>query len=146
MSKAPIPSPAQSSDELPALTFPAGLPGFSDQHTFVLSQWGGPDSPYSQLTSMDKPDLAFIVAPPERFFTDYEVELPDADAQMIDLSESDDPLVLVLITLAEPVEGATANLLGPLVVNTRTRLGAQIVLPDSSYGTQVPLISATASP
>ena len=128
--------------EVPELTFPVGLPGFADLHRFALSRWGGEDSPYARLVSLDVPDVAFLVAPPEAFFDDYDVELPDEDARVLGLETEDDALVLVMITVGEKAEEATANLLGPLVVNTRARTGLQVVLDDPERSTRVPLRSA----
>jgi flagellar assembly factor FliW len=36
----------------------------------------------------------------------------------------------------------TANLLGPLVVNSRTRIGRQVVLNDSKHPLRAPLVAA----
>ena len=125
--------------EVPELTFPVGLPGFADLHRFALSRWGGQDSPYARLVCLQDPAVAFLVAPPEAFFDDYRVELPDESAQLLALDDPADALVLVLVTVGERAEEATANLLGPLVLNTRARLGLQVVGSDAGRGTRVPL-------
>lgn len=125
--------------EVPELAFPAGLPGFPELHRFALQQWGDADSPYSLLLSLDEPSVRFLVAPPDLFFDDYEVELSDDDVQQLGLAGPDEALVLVLITVPEPAADATANLLAPLVLNTRSLTGAQVVLADSGYSTRVPL-------
>jgi flagellar assembly factor FliW len=128
--------------ELPELSFPLGLPGFGHLRRFALVHWGPPDSPYARLVSLDDPEVAFLVAPPEAFFDDYDVPLGDEDAALLRLEDATDALVLVLITVGERVEEATANLLGPLVVNTRERLGVQVVLNDRERSTRVPLRAA----
>lgn len=130
--------------DVPELTFPTGLPGFDDLRRFALSQWGGQDSPYARLVSLDEPDTAFLVAPPEAFFDDYQVPLDPDDAARLQLQNTADALVLVVITVGEKAEEASANLLGPLVINTRARLGAQVVLadPDQARSTRVPLRAA----
>ena len=128
--------------ELPELTFPKGLPGFGELRRFALVHWGGPDSPYARLQSLEDEDVAFLVAPPEAFFDDYDVLLPDEDAEVLELTESEDALVLVLITVGDKAEEATANLLGPLVINTSARLGLQVVLNDRERSTRVPLRAA----
>lgn len=133
-------STAPAGADLPELTFPLGLPGFAGLRRFGLAQWGGPDSPYSRLVALEQPETAFLVAPPEEFFEDYDVALDDEDATLLQLQDPADALVLVVITVGERAEDATANLLGPLVVNTRTRLGAQVVQEArGELGTRVPL-------
>ena len=56
----------------------------------------------------------------------------------LDLESADDAMVLTIITLGQP---PTANLLGPLVVNRRTRVAAQVVQYQSSYRAAEPLAS-----
>ena len=131
-------------DDLPELAFPAGLPGFEDLRRFALAHWGPEDSPYSRLVSLERADVAFLVAPPEAFFDDFDVEVSADDAGQLQLDRPEDALVLVMITVGDRAEEATANLLGPLVINTARRLGAQIVAAeaDPTRGTRVPLRTA----
>ena len=89
------------------LTFPAGLIGFPQAQRFVLVEWGGDDSPFRLLRSLDDEGLAFVVVPPDLFFPDYEPEL--------EVGEHD--VVLVIVTVPDRVQDATANLLGPLVID-----------------------------
>lgn len=125
------------------LTFPSGLPGFPELRRFALERWGDDDdSPYSLLVALEQPEVRFLVAPPEVFFPDYEVELSDEDASALGLTGAEDALVLVIITVTDKPEDATANLLGPIVLNTRTRTGAQVVLADSGHSTRTPLVAA----
>ena len=46
------------------------------------------------------------------------------------MEHEDDLLTLVVVTLGESAEDATANLLAPVLVNHRTRRAAQVVLDD----------------
>lgn len=124
------------------LTFPSGLPGFPELRRFALERWGdGEDSPYSLLLALEQPEVRFLVAPPEVFFPDYEVELSDTDVAALGLTGPDDALVLVIITVPDRPEDATANLVGPIVLNTRTGTGAQVVLADSGHSTRAPLVA-----
>jgi flagellar assembly factor FliW len=79
--------------------------------------------------------------PPGIFFPDYEVELDDVTVERLGLTEPADALILVIVTVGERVEEATANLLGPLVVNRHTRQAAQVVLAGSRYETRAPLVA-----
>ncbi len=53
-------------------------------------------------------------------------------------------MVLTVVTLAQGGRTPTANLLGPIVVNRRTRAAAQLVQHGSGYEVAVPLVSASA--
>ena len=126
------------------LTFRRGLPGFPGERRFTLVRWGEDDSPYSVLVDLESPELRFLVAPPAIFFPSYEVDLDDATVSSLDLRSADEALLLVIISATDRAENATANLLGPLVINIRTRQGVQAILAESGYGTRVPLLPVAA--
>jgi flagellar assembly factor FliW len=117
--------------ETPVIEMAAGLPGFPDARRFVLVEWGDEGSPFSVLRSLDHDRLEFLVAAPVVLFPDYAPVLDDPTADALELRAAEDALVLVLITVAERAEDATANLLAPLVINVHTLRGAQVVLPDA---------------
>lgn len=130
--------------ELPAVTAlcaDGGLPGFPDAHHFQRVPWGGGATPFSILESDDREGLAFVVAPPGLFFADY---LPVFDRPTLDrIGASNDPAeieVLVILTLGETVADATANLLGPLVVNRATGAMVQAVLSGTGWSARAALV------
>ena len=122
------------------LLFESGLPGFPDAHRFTLVRWGDEDSPFSLMRSLDNDGLEFVVVPPMVFFPDYEPELDDTTAARLDLDRADDAILLVMVTLGQQAADATANLLGPIVVNRNTHRAAQAVLASSGYELRTPLI------
>lgn len=77
--------------------------------------------------------LHFIVIEPGGIVPGYEPELFDQDAEGLDLASPAEAMILNIVTLRrpEPVE-ATANLIGPIIVNRRTRVGRQIVISNYS--------------
>jgi len=113
------------------ITFPKGLVGFPSAQRFGLVEWGGDDSPFRLLQSVDDPGLAFVVVPPDVFFTDYEPHLV--------IGEQD--VVLVIVTVPDRVQDATANLLGPLVVNMATLVGEQAVLAPEDWPSRRRLVA-----
>jgi flagellar assembly factor FliW len=117
--------------ETPVIEMAAGLPGFPDARRFMLVEWGEEGSPFSLLRSLDHEALEFLVAAPVVLFPDYAPEIDDASADTLGLTTAEDALVLVIVTIGESAETATANLLAPIVVNIKTRMGAQIVLPEA---------------
>ena len=130
-------------DETAELTFPAGIPGFPELQRFRLEPWTDEaDSPYAVMVAVDNPDVRFLVAAPETFFPDYDVEIGPAEAEALELKDASEAAMLVFITVPERPEDATANVLAPIVVNTRTRMAAQIILDEATYTTKRPLVSA----
>jgi flagellar assembly factor FliW len=130
--------------DLPELVFPRGLVGFPDRQRFMLTRWGGEDSFFSVLHSLDQPGLDFVVVPPGLFFGDYAPEIDDDVASRLELEDAADALLLVLVTVAAKVEESTANLLGPLVVNLRTLQGGQAVLSPDRFSPRQSLIAGTS--
>jgi flagellar assembly factor FliW len=114
-------------DEVPVLTFESGLPGFSDLHRFSISPLEGDFPSFSRMTSLDRPEIAFVVTAPGLFFDDYFVEVDDPHQELLGLKDSSDVVVLVIVTLPRPPAPPTANLLGPIVINRRTLQAAQVV-------------------
>ena len=64
---------------------------------------------------------------------DYEVPLGDEEAQALAIEDPSDALVLALVVIPEDVRMMTANLAGPLVINTKTLQGKQVILNPDRY-------------
>lgn len=118
------------------LRFDDGLPGFPDHHRFTLARWGGEGSAFSLLRSVDDDELHFVVVPPELFFPDYAPVIDDDAVERLGLTAPDDAIVVVVVTLGATPEDATANLLGPIVVNRHTLVAAQVVLTGQDHPTR----------
>jgi len=92
--------------------------------------------------------LHFIVIEPGGIIPGYELEIFDVDAEQLDLRDPAEAMVLNIVTLKRqnPVE-ATVNLIGPLIVNRRTRLGRQLVISNySRYSAHHSLIENPQAP
>ena len=124
-------------EALAELTFDHGIPGFAAARRFSLLPWGAEDGPFSLLKSLDDA-TEFLVATPDAFFPDYHPEIDDEIAAWLGIASPEDGLVLVIVTVPEQAKNATANLLGPLIVNRETRRSIQAVLHDD-YSTREPL-------
>lgn len=123
-------------DESTLLRFPNGLLGFEDVQEFAVVAADG-EGAYSWLQSIDHAHLSFLAVVPRFFFDDYAPEIPDADAAELGITSDTHTQLLALVTISD--EGITANLLGPIVVNVRTRTARQIVLSEQKYSVREPL-------
>jgi flagellar assembly factor FliW len=132
---------AEADLDVPTLTFAAGIPGFPEAKQFALVWWGEEDGPFSILTCVDDSKLEFLVVPPHSFFPDYVFELDDDTAERLSIDSIEDAIVLVIVTVGNDATEATANLLGPIVVNRHTRQAAQVVLTDGDLPLRAPLFS-----
>ncbi len=111
-----------------------GLLGFPQERRYCLLQVKE-GSPFKWMQSVERPELAFLVVGPHEFFRDYEVFLGDEAAAEMALEKPEDAAVLALVSIQED-QAVTANLMGPVVVNTRTGRGRQIVLDNDKYTTR----------
>ena len=120
------------------ITFPQGLPGFEENTRFkVFHEEGKPTVHW--LQSVDDADLCFSVMEPDLLNLGYEFELSDEQTQILDVTEGDELIVVLMLSKAgntaekdhEIVPNLTirANLQGPLVINLRSRKALQASLP-----------------
>ena len=114
------------------LILPQGLIGFADYQRAELRYL--PDHlPFLWMKLHGPETLHFIVIEPGGIVPGYEPEIFDEDAMQLDLRSPAEAMILNIVTLKrqQPVE-ATVNLIGPLVVNRRTRIGRQLVISNYS--------------
>lgn len=131
-----------SEADIPELNFPDGLMGFPDAKRFTLLAWGGEESPFSLLHCLEDETLEFVVVPPLLFFPDYEPEIDDESAARLELTTADDAITLVIVTVPDDPKEATANLLGPVIVNRHTLNAGQVVLPLPDDFVRRPLLAS----
>ncbi|MEY2878077.1 MAG: Flagellar assembly factor FliW [Verrucomicrobiota bacterium] len=91
--------------------------------------------------------LHFVVIEPGGLVPGYEPEIFDADAEGLELRAPTEAMILNIVTLRRenPVE-ATANLIGPIIVNRRTRVARQLVISNySRFSAHHPLVERAQS-
>ncbi|KAA6447919.1 flagellar assembly protein FliW [Bacillus atrophaeus] len=120
------------------IVFESGLPGFSEEKQFVILPLSE-DSPFVVLQSVVTENLAFIVVSPFVFFKGYEFDLSESAAELLEIENIEDIEVMTILTMEEPFEKSTANLLAPIIVNRKNMLAKQVVLHNSSYTTKHPI-------
>ena len=129
-------------DEL--ISFPLGLFGFPECQSFILV--GAEQAGLYWLQSAEHSTLTFLLVDPFVFFQGYAVDISDADLRELEVAGPDEVSVLAIVTLpASRSASPTANLQGPLALNTRTRMAKQIVLEDDDHGTRCPFALSDAA-
>lgn len=111
-------------------TFENGLPGFEDLTKFVLIPLDA-DLPLAILQSTEQAQVGFITAYPFAFKADYAFDLSEEDKQALHIETEDEVLPYAIVTMQEPFEDSTINLLAPVVVNVAKKRGKQVVLGDN---------------
>ena len=108
------------------LHFPRGIIGFESAREFTLLQIQE-NAPLLVLQSLEDPTLGLLVADPFAFLPDYSLTISDAEQQLLRARGPEELAVRVTATIppGKPEETAI-NLLGPIVINHRERLGLQV--------------------
>jgi flagellar assembly factor FliW len=124
------------------LDFGGGIPGFPSSRHFRLEALAPELQPFCVMRSVSETGISFVLVPPGTLFPDYTIEIDEQHVANLGLESADDAMVFTIVTLGQ---SPTANLLGPLVVNRRTRAAAQVVQYQSSYRAAEPLASVSGA-
>jgi flagellar assembly factor FliW len=127
-------------------TLPQGIIGFTTYTRAELLYL--PDHlPFLWLKLHNATDsVHFIVIEPAGLIPGYEPELFDEDAATLELADAAEAMVLNIVSMQNqrPLD-ATVNLVGPIIVNRRTRVGRQLVVANySRYSAHHPLVENAA--
>ena len=123
------------------IKFPKGLLGFESFTQFCLLQ-PNDDACFYWLQSLDDPALAFVVTDPNMFVPEFAVPIREEQAESLGLAKLEDAQIFVIVNKIS--NKLTANMQGPLVINTKTRRGVQVVNQDRRWTTRHPLVSIPA--
>lgn len=122
-------------NESDMISLPEGLIGFPELNQFILLDHDN-DSPFKWLQSVSDPAIAFIVISPLSFRPDYMVEVTEEEVSALKLSNPNEAVISVIVTIPMDPKKMSANLKAPLVFNLSNRLGKQVVLKDPQYQTK----------
>jgi len=115
--------------------FHKGIYGFPEEKTFIFLKLKE-NEPFIWLQSVEKPDLAFVLVNPSFLFQDYNPHIGLDELEDIKAIDSKSVKVYVIVTLPPEMKDCHVNLLAPLVINPRKKLGKQVVLKDTGYKIQ----------
>lgn len=129
------------------LCFPKGIPGFEEYLHYKLAE--EEDSPLANLVSTENSEAGFILFRSQFFFSDYlsSIELAADEIELLGIVANDPIEVWSILTLCQSdMIKTTVNLRAPILVNRRTRKGAQFILSDDHYSPRQPLFSDWTKP
>ncbi|MBX9984019.1 flagellar assembly protein FliW [Priestia sp. Y58] len=122
-------------DNQQTLTFNQGIPGFLDETEFVILPLPEAEA-FQVLQSIQTKELAFIITDPFQFFLDYDFQLEPQEIEKLQLQQTEDAAVYVMLTMSDSVEKITANLQAPVIINTKQQLAKQVILMNTAYETK----------
>ncbi|MEQ1604150.1 MAG: flagellar assembly protein FliW [Pyrinomonadaceae bacterium] len=110
-----------SYDENEIITFAEGLIGMPEMRRAVLVPMDEFE-PFCWLASVESEKARFIVVDPHEVFAGYEPFPAEQSVQ-----------TFAIVKISSDWQKTTVNLRAPLVINTETQIGAQLILSDSKY-------------
>ena len=119
------------------LEFPNGLIGLGGtRYTLIARE---ESAPFLWLHSLDDASLAIPVTNPWFFFSSYEVEVSNSEAERIGVTDPSEADVYVTVRSGESIEDFRANLRAPiLIANGR---GHQVINEADGTSVRAPLFS-----
>ncbi len=110
-------------DEL-RVAFPNGIIGFEEWTEFVIVH-DEDSEPFRWLVSTQNSDLCFPLIDPLEIEPGYQPVIPSAGDGAYEL--------FAVVCLRASLDNTTANLKSPIVIDSRTQTGRQVILTDDHY-------------
>ncbi len=126
------------------ITFPEGIIGFNDATRFVIFECGE-DGIFKWLQSCDRPEVAFVICEASLIMPEYQIMIGEKERGVLQLTDLTDGVVCLILSIPDDPQEATANLLGPVVMNAEARVGMQMVVVNPEYSTRHRIFAAGSS-
>jgi flagellar assembly factor FliW len=117
--------------------------GFEHLKRFVLLVHDE-KTPLCWLQSIEDPALAFVVVNPRIIKLDYNPVVDEGELKFLDITNSDDLVLLAIVTVRSHPLRVTANLRAPILINAANRTANQVVLDDPDYPIQYDILGNRA--
>ena len=115
------------------IEFKDGIPGFEEYKNYVLVLNEDEENPFHKLQSVEAEELSFLVINPFLIDKNYEFKLKDNTIDALKIESEVDLAVFSIVKVPEKIQDITVNLAAPIVINSKSKLGKQIVLENSNY-------------
>ncbi len=118
-------------NEKQKLHFPEGIIGFEGiSHYYLIDSKEGP---FYWLQAAEEPQLAFLLVDPRIFMNNYKLAVKNSDLASLNLDSNDDLLDFAIVTVPEERLKISVNLMGPIVINRKTREAKQVISENDKY-------------
>ena len=127
-------------DDERVITFPNGIVGFPDLTKFAMihDSEKGLDSIH-WLQSLDEPAFAMPVMDPLIVCPDYNPEVDDELLKHLGELNPEEMLVLVTVTVPKDLKQMSANLKGPIIINSVDRTATQVIVEGDEHPVKFPI-------
>ena len=132
-------------DESKVIEFPGGIIGFPDlQHFVLLYDEEQGSNTVKWLQSVEEPGFAMPVLNPLIVKEDYNPSVDDELLKPLGEMNDEDMIVLVTMTIPHEIEKMTVNLRGPVIINSASCKGCQIIIESDEYKVKYPIYDKLA--
>lgn len=117
------------------ITLERGLIGFEEykKYTILYDSEKEERPAISWLQSLDEPGLALPVVSPLVVKPDYNPVVEDELLMNIGELTEENLVILLTLTVPEDVKKMTTNLKAPIIINSDTRKGVQLIVENQDY-------------
>lgn len=119
-------------DKNSVITFKEGLLGFEHLKKFVLYEHK-PGSLLKWLIPINDRNVSFIIIRPVQFIYNYKLKLAIDDSKFLDIQDANDALIYSIVVVPSDPKKMTANLQGPIVINSKNKIGKQVISSNSKH-------------
>ena len=122
-------------DDNKILEFPNGIIGFEDFKKFAIIYDIEDDreTKISWLQSLEEPTLALPVVDPLAVVPDYAPMIEDELLKPLSNPADEDLLFLLVMTVPADMTKVTVNMKAPVIINTKTCTGVQLIVDNADY-------------
>lgn len=117
-------------DDSKKITFVQGIIGFPDLKDFLLVHDSESAGGIRWLQSIQEPAFAMPVIDPLVVMPDYNPNIEDELLKPLNITDEENVLVIVTITVPHDLTKMTVNLKAPIIISGETRLANQIITDD----------------
>ncbi|MGY8827344.1 MAG: flagellar assembly protein FliW [Candidatus Latescibacterota bacterium] len=128
-------------DRQDLLEFPHGLPGFERFKGFGLVEFEE-EAPFLRILSLDEPSLSFVLLNPMLVWHDYDPGIGKDALEGLGIERAEQLAVYCIITLSDDPKKVTANLKGPICINSESMKAKQMILVDDRYHTKHSILAS----
>ena len=119
-------------DEKQRVHFPEGIIGFEGIRDYYMID--SKEGPFYWLQSAEYPELAFLLVNPRVFMEEYRLAVRNADIQSLAPEIDTDLLDFAIVTVPEDPDKISANLMGPILINRKTKTAVQAISENDEFG------------
>ena len=126
-------------NEQKKITFVQGIIGFPDLKDFLLIHDSESSGSIRWLQSIQEPAFAMPVIDPLIIVPDYNPSVEDELLKPLNITDEENVLVVVTITVPSDLTKMSVNLKAPIIISGETRLANQIITDDEQYLVKYPI-------